>query len=795
MIPDAARDLHAFGASLIPVKLDKTPYFSWVPQQRTPAQWEQLVAWDQQFNPPSWAVVTGKVSGLICLDFDGPDGVQTMKALGLSPHVRTGSDGRHVYIDPADQIVRTLSGKVARAFGENWPGTDVRGEAGYAIVCGRNVRGDYVQLRSLVPPDPFEALPDDLRAALIRESSEDARLAPAVIEVQPRLLQERYDLVDPLLGGALEVARTSGRNNGGLWLTTQARDNGFTRDEAEVLLLGYIDRVPSMNLKGHAESYTRTEALATLEQAFSRPPRAPWDSPGSTSDLIPEGSILVTNRQLVDITDECVDALIADNNPPLLFVRGGVVTRIRHGDDHRPIIEPVETPMLRHRLAEAASFVKKTKNGIADTFPPTGVAANVLAAGSWPFPELAGLTATPFLRPDGTIVDDEGYDNASRLFLEYRPGSSFAPIPEEPSADDLRRACELLLGDVLGDFPFTDRASCANALGLLLTPLLRNLVDAPVPMAVVNAPQMGTGKGLLVDVVSLIAFGRNAPVGLAPGNDEEFRKRITAAFIAGDPLIVLDNLDDVLRSAALAGALTALVWTDRILGASRTVTLSPRVTWVATGNNVELGGDLARRCYLIDIDTGTARPYTRLPSEFRHPRLPAWVADHRGELVWAGLTLARGWFNAGCPAWTGPVLGRYLEWCELIGGVLEHAGIEGFLGNLERVFDQADSDAAEWVALLEAWEADAVAPETITTAFMLNAFGLPDGAWPVPSQLAVRLDRAGETSKSAVLGKALARIARRRFNERGLRIEPAGKDGHSKSSLWRVVADRPGHSA
>ena len=73
-------------------------------------------------------------------------------------------------------------------------------------------------------------------------------------------------------------------------------------------------------------------------------------------------------------------------------------------------------------------------------------------------------------------------------------------------------------------------------------------------------------------------------------------------------MIIIDNVERELDSAALASVLTAREWTDRILGLSKMVTLPVRAIWIANGNNIKVGGDIARRCYSVRLDAKTARP-------------------------------------------------------------------------------------------------------------------------------------------------------------------------------------------
>src|SRR5262249_978955 len=67
---------------------------------------------------------------------------------------------------------------------------------------------------------------------------------------------------------ALEEAGVGSRNERGLWLACQLRDAGLSRDQARLVMLQVAQRVPVGD-----HPYTASAALATLDSAFSRPPR------------------------------------------------------------------------------------------------------------------------------------------------------------------------------------------------------------------------------------------------------------------------------------------------------------------------------------------------------------------------------------------------------------------------------------------------------------------------------------------------------------------------------------------
>ncbi len=86
------------------------------------------------------------------------------------------------------------------------------------------------------------------------------------------------------------------------------------------------------------------------------------------------------------------------------------------------------------------------------------------------------------------------------------------PIPDRPSADQIHRARDLFIGDLLGDFPFVDEADKANVLALYLLPFARELIDGPTPLHLIEKPSPGSGASLLLDALGLLVGG--TPPGL-----------------------------------------------------------------------------------------------------------------------------------------------------------------------------------------------------------------------------------------------------------------------------------------
>jgi putative DNA primase/helicase len=70
----------------------------------------------------------------------------------------------------------------------------------------------------------------------------------------------------------------------------------------------------------------------------------------------------------------------------------------------------------------------------------------------------------------------------------------------------------LLLDDLFGEFPFVGDAERAHVLALVLLPFVRPMISGPTPLHMVEKPAPGTGAGLMIDAISIIATGTSASV-------------------------------------------------------------------------------------------------------------------------------------------------------------------------------------------------------------------------------------------------------------------------------------------
>lgn len=394
-------------------------------------------------------------------------------------------------------------------------------------------------------------------------------------------------------------------------------------------------------------------------------------------------------------------AIEARNDPPQWFTVANAPVRIAGGDDDDPIrTEELGISAMSHISARTAWWHKSTeKHGLTEQFPLERVMKDMLAEPEKPLPQLRRIVAAPVFGDDGTLSTQPGYNPTSGNYYADA-GLKLAGVPQRPSDADMAAAKSLLLDDLLGDFPFVGPSERAHALSLLLNPFIRDLIPGPTPMYLIEAPTAGTGKGLLAEMAMLPALGRSAALMPPSVNEEETRKRITASLMTLPEAVLLDNIARGLDSPSLAAALTAPVWTDRVLGRSESRSIRVRCTWIATGNNPSRSNEMSRRIIRIRLDSQTERPEER--RDFRIPNLPRWAKAHRAELVHAALTLVQGWLARDSPL-TDQRLGSYDDWAQIHSGILECCGVDGFLANRRESALLAVSEDAAWMQFTAEW--------------------------------------------------------------------------------------------
>jgi hypothetical protein len=411
-----------------------------------------------------------------------------------------------------------------------------------------------------------------------------------------------------------------------------------------------------------------------------------------------------------EVNDRAVEALAAD---AVIYQRGGILVRVVRDlspaaagirRPFAPRIDPLPPPVLRERLAANARWlVEREIKGVAvlePAHPPGWCVSAVHARAGWHgVRHLEAVVDYPVLRPDGTVLCTPGYDADTGLLLV--PAGPLPPIPASPSRRDARAACAELL-EVVADFPFQRAEHKAAWLAALLTPLARFAFAGPAPLFLVDANVRGSGKGLMLHCIALIITGEPFVVATYTDDEDELRKRITSLAIAGDRLVLFDNLAGKFGNATLDAALTGISWRDRVLGGNRMAEAPLYMTWFATGNNVVLGGDTPRRVCHVRLESPDENPEQR--DDFRHPNLLRWVKGHRARLLAAALTVLRGYCVAGRPDQGLPTWGSYEGWSGLVRAAVVWVGLPDPGATRLLLQEHADVAASAMAVLLAGWE-------------------------------------------------------------------------------------------
>ena len=219
----------------------------------------------------------------------------------------------------------------------------------------------------------------------------------------------------------------------------------------------------------------------------------------------------------------------------------------------------ISRPYLQGQMEKAVEFQKwiegkKGEEGKwVKTSAPGDVAQLILdRQGDWLFPYVYGIHQCQSVRPDGSLVLEEGYDEKTCTIFTNLP--TLTPFPTE-FTPEVAQAASKRIKNLLSGFPFVreeaepvdpdepedllnrDRSvtkdaeknlNLSVALSAILTAVLRVAMDV-VPGHVISSPDGGHGKTYLGHCIARIATGRRArsfvPAEVKGRNGEEIRDR------------------------------------------------------------------------------------------------------------------------------------------------------------------------------------------------------------------------------------------------------------------------------
>jgi putative DNA primase/helicase len=443
-----------------------------------------------------------------------------------------------------------------------------------------------------------------------------------------------------------------------------------------------------------------------IREARKVPDYIPHDRAKLPIVLQVAGQIHQTVRHL----DKALARAKSDKHPdePAIYRQRGrfVTVEDEEGDGHSalerskgvPVIKTVTLPKLKLLGAQYARIERYLKT---DGWIPANLADEYgkayLESGARACPFLQGVIETPTILPDGTILQTAGYNAHTRLLL--RLSDEFPAIPDQPTRQDAQRALKELLNPFRAVEFESGKGQGIDAdviAAAILTGIARPSIDK-APMFLVSATLPGSGKTATSRAISMIVTGHAGTVITLASSEEETEKRLGAALMEGDQVLILDNCSHALHGDFLCAMLTSPECHPRRLGLSKNVRCSTRALVIATGNNLEAKGDLARRCVVS---------YNRPTSERPHERhfdfdLEEEVRRDRRLLVVAGLTLMRAYFAAGCPN-VGAKPSGFTAWDKFVRFPIIWAGGCDIQRAMEKA-RQSDPQRAALGAVSQAW--------------------------------------------------------------------------------------------
>ena len=360
-------------------------------------------------------------------------------------------------------------------------------------------------------------------------------------------------------------------------------------------------------------------------------------------------------------------------------------------------------------------------------------------------PQIRGVLGRPTLRGEypgspwpAVLQTAAGYDPQSQLYLSV--DAEEAVLVAEVSEYVARKEAEYastgkgmfaslteylraqaaslwqhVASEIFRDFHFATDADAMAARAMLIAPLVAPLVPA-TPLFCAKAPQKGSGKTTLARAIANV-WGGAFDLGGKIENEGELQKGLASAFLAGHPLVLLDNVSHRVDSPFLARLLTSPRTTRvRKLGGNTTLTPPQGLVLFMTANAAELQEELARRTLAIELEA--ADPVPSAQPQYRHVDLGGWTESNARSLRGCLYAIAATWVRAGCPAF--PMAARlpqtasfpsFALWSDVTLSLLAwcNAGwptpqiLTTFLGNRMPLLQEGDIETQEIEDFLRFW--------------------------------------------------------------------------------------------
>lgn len=312
---------------------------------------------------------------------------------------------------------------------------------------------------------------------------------------------------------------------------------------------------------------------------------------------VPRREVVVSRVNPASTVDSCVAALaetgayFMSGDTPFVMRSGNArcLTINRLDYELSKIVAPVETVAKKdEEVQRPVQLPPRTLNQIHEILVDH-------------LPTLTALVDHPVLRPDGTLIEKAGYDDATGIYV--RNGvARFPRIETEFDPERIKDLVDTCLKP-FRRYSYADHRKGRTAmLAAVLTAVLRPAMET-APMIAVTSPEIGVGKSFVAQALGVIATGELPKMkSVERSSSSEMRKLLFADLLEQNPVMVYDNMDGTFRNEVLTSFITTPVWSDRILGESRTGgSIRNTALLVTNGVNMSFPRGMSRRYLLIDL--------------------------------------------------------------------------------------------------------------------------------------------------------------------------------------------------
>lgn len=454
------------------------------------------------------------------------------------------------------------------------------------------------------------------------------------------------------------------------------------------------------------------------------------------------------------------------------FISGGALVRVVDRDAQGVSVEQVHEQTLKLFLADQIDWEVKGRDGVpvrVDT--PHNVVQGILHGQDRLLPVLHGIARQPYFAPDGRLIATPGYDQATGIYAAF-DASEYRL--DEPT----RELAELSFGYLetfLSEFEFDKDVDKSAAYCAMLTATIRPSLPV-APAFIFTATGPGSGKSYLAEIAANLA-GPEDPLRVSfPEKHDESGKLVVTVLREKPSAVLFDDMQSNWRSLGpINRALSSSTTAERLLRRNSTATVSTRVFFIGTGNNVEPERDACRRVVTVRLAPRSETPALR---SFKDKPLDR-LREYRARAVTCAINIIRAFQAAGEPLADVRPIATYDDWSRLCRHSLIWLGLPD---PAQSLIDQVayDPDHDLLAEFLRVWR-KVFGSQSVTIRKLLAKAHQNDELMEVLEDLPIMEGRSVNRGR---LGWWIAKRRGRRAG--GLRFEYGES---SERNSWRVVAD------